>query len=426
MNQEAERDKAEMKSYAERVTGPIVYAYVDWVISEAVRRGITRLWFLARDGYLPYLVAREICRARGIALECRYFYCSRSSLRSSSYHLVDDDELSSYMFTRGYQTSAYTLFARLGVGEEKRRELLLRANIECADTPLGERDFSELCKCVRADAEIFEGLRASARDEYPRTVSYMRRVGFLEQDRVCIVDSGWTGSIQRSLRILLDSLGYGGKIIGFYFGMYRDGRAEDGEYLTYYFSSRKGLFRRVFFNNNVFESMLSAPHPMTRGYAMYGGVSTPLFACDHDPYMLGLISSQISGVLAFCKRINVETPRKRKAEINRRAVFRKARSVMVFPRCSEVRLFSRFYFCDDFTEQYKASLADESMKSRLRDNMLIPRVMSRILRRRKYGSELFWSYGVVAYLPAYQRPWYRMNLLAWDFIKALRAFVGGS
>ena len=95
----SERDIRDMRKYGKEVSGPIVYAFTEWVLERAVKLGIHRLWFLARDGYLPYLIARKICTSRGLRVECKYLYCSRKSLRSASYHLISDREISAQLFT---------------------------------------------------------------------------------------------------------------------------------------------------------------------------------------------------------------------------------------------------------------------------------------------------------------------------------------
>ncbi len=420
MSDTVDFEKDAMREFSERVTAPIVYAFVDWVISEARVRGVKRLWFLARDGYLPYLLAKEICSSRKIEMECRYFYCSRNSLRTSSYHLVDDSEIASYVLTRGYRTSADTVFARLNLSPQKRAEMLSRTRIESPEDVLSKRDFSELCRLVSNDREIFPELRKSSEQKYQSMREYILQSGMAEENRVAIVDSGWTGSMQRSLRILLSSLGYSGELLGFYFGMYKSGRHEDGEYLTYYFGARSGLLRRVFFNNNVFECMLSAPHPMTVGYAVRNGIAVPVFADDHDAKMLGLITVQINTVLDYYRSKNSKTKRKTSAEKDFYRISRLIKRAMIYPSKAEVRLLSHFMFCDDFTEKYKEPLADEAMLHRLKNNLLLPRALRRIFHSGDSGSELFWSYGTLAFLPWYKRPWYRFNLLLWDFLKAVR------
>ncbi|MFR1474267.1 MAG: hypothetical protein ACLSB9_00195 [Hydrogeniiclostridium mannosilyticum] len=59
----------------------------------------------------------------------------------------------------------------------------------------------------------------------------------LDGDPVAVVDTGWTGSIQRSLRQLLRSAGGNGGISGFCFGLYQEPKdPADGDYMAWYFS----------------------------------------------------------------------------------------------------------------------------------------------------------------------------------------------
>ena len=39
------------------VRGPILYHYVDWIIESSLKSGIKNLYFIARDGYIPKLIA---------------------------------------------------------------------------------------------------------------------------------------------------------------------------------------------------------------------------------------------------------------------------------------------------------------------------------------------------------------------------------
>ena len=58
------------------VLGPAVSAYVLWVLGDAVKKGIKRLYFLARDGYFMYETAKILCGKLSIPVDCRYLCCS--------------------------------------------------------------------------------------------------------------------------------------------------------------------------------------------------------------------------------------------------------------------------------------------------------------------------------------------------------------
>ena len=56
------------------VFAPVLLCFVRWVLDEAQKCGIKRLYFLARDGYQMYLVAEEFCKHSRNQIECRYLY----------------------------------------------------------------------------------------------------------------------------------------------------------------------------------------------------------------------------------------------------------------------------------------------------------------------------------------------------------------
>ena len=83
--------KNKIEAYSEEIVGPVMYSYVEWVLDEALRRGLSRLYFLARDGYLLKEIAKRIIEKRSLPIDARYFYCSRQSLRMPSYHIIGDE-----------------------------------------------------------------------------------------------------------------------------------------------------------------------------------------------------------------------------------------------------------------------------------------------------------------------------------------------
>ena len=55
---------------------PALVRYVAWVLEEAVRDGHKRLYFLARDAYPMYLVARKLTEKLNVPVEIRYLRVS--------------------------------------------------------------------------------------------------------------------------------------------------------------------------------------------------------------------------------------------------------------------------------------------------------------------------------------------------------------
>ena len=51
-----------------------------FILAEARRRGIRRIYFMTRDGYLPMAIANRLMAGRDDAFEFTYLHCSRQSI----------------------------------------------------------------------------------------------------------------------------------------------------------------------------------------------------------------------------------------------------------------------------------------------------------------------------------------------------------
>lgn len=62
-------------------TAPILYNYVKWILCQANERGFKNLYFIARDGYLPKIVADLIIKYEKYDIKTHYIYGSRKAWR---------------------------------------------------------------------------------------------------------------------------------------------------------------------------------------------------------------------------------------------------------------------------------------------------------------------------------------------------------
>ena len=77
-----------------------------------------KVYFLARDGYLLYKLANEICEKNNLNIDCRYLYCSRFSLRMPSYHIIGD-EAQKLLFSKGYYYTTKSVLERADLNENE-------------------------------------------------------------------------------------------------------------------------------------------------------------------------------------------------------------------------------------------------------------------------------------------------------------------
>jgi len=412
---------ARMENYSCSVIGPVMFKYTLWVLNEAERRGIKRLYFLARDGYLLLEIAKRICERLNLKIECKYLYCSRQALRLPSYSVIGE-EAYRLLLLGGYRLTPKSVLSRAALTEEEILSLCSALGISNPDTPLNDGEFSILAEKLRSSEEYRRLVNEKSAEAYPFAIGYLRQEGLFDCDTVAVVDSGWTGSMQRSLRQLMQSAGYTGGFLGFYFGMYEEQKeACDGEYLTYYFSKRSGTLRKVNFNNNLFECMLSAPHPMTVGYALTDGKYCPVTPGEINENMLSLINAQISGAIRYTE-MTLEQESSLSIEGDREECYRIFKRAMTRPTREEAQLYTVFRFSDDVTDEGGGSLVSENERALLKKYNFIPRIFKKVvLKKKATEKELFWVHGSIAVSsPALLRPWYRFNVWLWNLIKYLK------
>lgn len=411
--------RKDIRYYGKNLVGPIILPFVEWILSEAEKRKIKRIYFLARDGYLLYKTAVRICEKRNLTVECRYLYCSRLALRIPSYNLIGDEAIE-LITLGGYYVTAKSVLKRAALTEKEIAEIIKELGIKEPDKPISNKELEHLKLLLKNCSSYRNSVTAHAEAAYTDTISYLRQEGAFENECFAIADSGWTGSMQRSLRQLLRAEGFTGKICGFYFGMYSPPKEKaDGDYLTFYFDSKHGAKRKANFNNNLFECMLSAPHPMTVGYTKNkGGTLKPIFAHSVSAKQTKIICSQIDGALEYVNENLSYTPSfVYKKELVK--IYKLLKRFMVYPRRSFAEVYGEFAFCDDVTEGYYMTLADKSRRKMLKKYMLFPRIFRKAFGLKTAEGELFWPYGTVAFCPAILRPWYRFNLKAWELFKAV-------
>ena len=404
--------------YGYEFTGPVIYEYVLWILDEAVKRGFDKLYFLARDGYVLKLIAEEICKNRKLNIEGRYLYCSRFSLRMPTYSFIGE-EAYELLFLWSSNISVYSLLQRLKFTDYEMEEFCKELEIHNIREILSLNEYNNIIAKIRKNVYYKRIMLKKSEGAYENTIAYFKQEGLFDDNKVVIVDSGWSGSMQRSLRQLMERNNYKGKIFGMYFGMYNAPKDEkDGEYLTYYFDAFHYTKHKVFFENKFFECILSAPHGMTEAYEFKDDKYLPVLKENlNTGKSYQNIELQTQGMLKYAKeeaRINHIFDKKTSLKKSYRILKR----IMSEPTEEEVNAFGEFAFCDDVSDGYGMKVVEKGNMDKLKNSMFIYRILNKILykgERRLYES--VWAYGALAYIPQPKKLWYKLNVYLYEYIK---------
>lgn len=332
---------------------PVITDFARWVIDEAVKSGKKRLYFLARDAYLPYVAARFICEKLGYEIDCRYLYVSRYSLRSGDFYICDDylDKICA----NGIDVSFKKVMRRAMLDDA---EIAAIAEIcdysDKIDTALSREELAGLKDKLSDTSEFAEAVYSHSKEAFPNVREYLQGTGFFDGIDFAIVDSGWIGSLQQTIERILSFGGEEKTIEGYYFGLYEIPNGTDiNRYHTYYFRPYRDVLKKVFFSNCLFETVASAPNGMAVGYRPIGGFVQPVFASmkslniDFELRAVELINMYLDSV-------ELDTIYKKSNRIIKPMI-----ALMKKPSALQLEAFGNLEFCDDVLENTVLKIAEE-------------------------------------------------------------------
>lgn len=400
------------------VTAPVLFCYVDYVIVNAEKQGIKKIYFLARDGYILKAVADVMIKSRKLKIETCYLYISRYALRNALYFKCDtvEDFENAGFFGRCAVQSAENTLKRAGLEEGQRVEVYRKIGFDGDEKRvMNDAEYDTFCKLLKSDNELFTDIKNSSREKYENIIGYFEQSGLFENKKIALVDSGWLGSVQRTLTELIMDKTDIGRITGYYFGLYRK---KSDSYRSFLFDISDAYRYVPTFCNNLFECFCSAPHGMTIGYNKTENGIQPVTA-EVNGYIADAAAMQTDTAVrftAYACESNINISEKQLKQLAAKLI----KALMYKPDKEEAEIYGAFPFCDDATEISVQPLACDCGKSI--DNILF---WSRVLRKRKGQSiypdkGMFWLYGSIR-LTQCKPAWiYRNGVRIWEKLRLIK------
>ena len=444
----------DIKQIADNIISPVLVSFIWWVLTNALKNGYKKLYFLARDGYIMYRIALQFCARFDLPIECRYLYGSRLAWQTAVYHLIGDEKYK-YIFSGGYFITPQIILKRIRADIKQRYDIygdINNINVNKYKYDLSNENqalnsnnmkiFAEMLKKSRVFCEYADRM---SKKQFCDVSIYLRQEKVFDGHDIVIVDSGWTGSIQRVLRQIaefnmINMINL--KITGYYFGLYtQSGDSRDGRYEAWYFSPKSPVSLMTNFNNNVLECMCASPFNMTVGYKFsensentgdYIPVFNDSINSDNNRNNAILLNYYIEQFTAdFLNNdindINFDSYSDTYLENSKKILHR----FMINPTKKEAEVFGKFKFCDDMSGAYENTLARFADKEYLKNYTIINRFLYRVSKNiinikktkmqitQKTVPDLFWFHGSLAIsdLSVKNQKWYRFNYKLWDTLR---------
>jgi len=263
------------------VFGPLLHAFVHWIMRVCAEQGIRDVYFLARDGQLPFRMCSRLVAESGHDLRCHYIFASRQALHLPGCTTIDDAE--SWLLddtphlTLGMIAERACIPLNIVVAAAEPHITVTPEN----NIPPRER---QLLGSVIRDPLFVAAFNASvARVVDPASAYYLSQ-GLASRGDAALVDIGWNGRLQRSLGALLEKSGHRPRqLLGLYLCLSKRLSNAPGDDLRGFVADPERPEKVAFFDQyrHVFEAAMSADHPTTVGFEFSNGTARPLFG---EPY----------------------------------------------------------------------------------------------------------------------------------------------
>jgi predicted HAD superfamily hydrolase len=264
--------------------GPVLLGFVSWVLFQARKDGIKRLYFLSRDCQLAFKVAQTLS-TKIAGVECRYLYHSRQALQATTAQSIDQEQM--WWMRREFEVPALDrLLAKLELKFED-----VESDFCALAGPSGEkyilssqedwRQFWEILNRPQLRSRILAVIQERRR----AACSYLRAEGLFDNTPWALVDLGWYLSCQNLVQELLNFSGSEVRARGYYLGL-RSSRVPLARG-----STAKALFYEPQHDRECASGPVSAfsyamplefvlgwaDHPTVHHYEMNGSSSNPVF-----------------------------------------------------------------------------------------------------------------------------------------------------
>lgn len=407
-----------MKNFSKNYAYPIATSYTKWILNDCIKNGHKKIYFLARDGYILYKIAKIICKQANLDIDCRYLYCSRFSLRLPAYSLMQKEDLNKNLFNYVNNFNPMIIFKKINATEKQINELSSCLDIKDIYKTMDIQEHKDFISKLKNSQEFFKILSKNSNEAYKTTIGYFKQEKLFQDKEIVFADLGWYGSMQQCISLLIKSEKYTGNLKGYYWGLYNKIPQEYGISTSFYFDHDKYKWRKILFNVNLFECIFSANHGMTLGYQLNNkNVFVPILNAHNHKKMNELIEIQIDEILkqtiSQVAALDIENFNIKKENKNNYKLIKK---FIVHPTKEICNVFENYVMCEDTTENYHHALTSKELTKTLKSQLISHRIINKLLKK-KNNSTLLWAYGVVAYQPLILRPWYRFNLILIEYLR---------
>jgi FMN phosphatase YigB (HAD superfamily) len=215
----ADSCSAGIRTASTSVAGPLLTAYVFWVLLDVVKRGGRTIYFLARDGQILHRICERLIAYLKLDVESRYLLGSRKAFFLAALPPDLKGAITSAFALAPSETVLGVLIA-LGLEISECKSTISNAGVSADERAgkISEIGLQAICAHLSNNPQSASDLVDRITTAKAATQQYFAQEGIFANEMAYVADLGWHGNLQlRMQRIIGDRT----KLCGYYVHLYR-------------------------------------------------------------------------------------------------------------------------------------------------------------------------------------------------------------
>lgn len=274
------------------LAGPILFPYIYWLLDQAQKRGIERLYFIARDGYILKLIADLIIKENNLPIKTKYIYGSRKAWRISALNLDDDELYRQFIQFTMYEPKKIP--QAFGLTKEEFLSILPKKLRNYSTSKPDKR----LAEYLYNNKDVLKFAIEKNKAQKECVINYLKNTIDCTDDKFAFVDLDGSGLTQNCLARLMNNF-YDKNIKSFYYAVTPACCRSLNLEKYYYYTLKRGNM------GNMLELLTRAPHGQTLKYAGKNEDYKPILEqIDVENFKAWGFDNYINGMLEYCNLLN--------------------------------------------------------------------------------------------------------------------------
>lgn len=285
--------KSAAYTYGTSLGGNIAFSYVYWLIQRSLEKGIKRLYFIARDGYLLKEIADRIIEQNAYDIYTSYIYGSRKVWRLPTLSREHFDIARMVYWGARKQLCHLDKLAELFEITEEELRIFLPPNYADRQEMLEEDQLMELSLQLEENIEFRDYIIERQADKRELLLEYIKQEVDVSDEHFAFVELIGSGYTQCSLSYLLKELcEY--PVRTFFYHMDAQMDSDQCQFYCYFPSDMQG--------GGLMELFYTAPHGHTIGYCWEeDGRVEPVLDGECEAVLSYGLEDYITGVQDFLR-----------------------------------------------------------------------------------------------------------------------------